>query len=114
MTADTNRCARGVAWISCRHTHSAFGCAVGTSHGHGGEVGAGEGIRTLDPLLGKHAGCRSRRHNSDVRLQGNCRGNRRSGARSVPLLRRAQRDTGPIIWSPGEKRWWRVAACSER
>ena len=49
MTADTNRCTRGVAWISCRHTHSAFGCAVGTSHGHGGEVGAGEGIRTLDP-----------------------------------------------------------------
>ena len=92
------------------------GCrlATGTSQPWGGEVGAGEGIRTLDPLLGKHAGCRSRRHNSDVRLQGNCRGNRRSGARSVPLLRRAQRDTGPIIWSPGEKRWWRVAACSER
>ncbi len=52
------------------------GCrlATGTSQPWGGEVGAGEGIRTLDPLLGKHAGCRSRRHNSDVRLQGNCRG----------------------------------------
>ena len=52
------------------------GCrlATGTSQHLAALVGAGEGIRTLDPLLGKHAGCRSRRHNSDVRLQGNCRG----------------------------------------
>ena len=63
------------------------GCrlATGTSHPLYARSGAGEGIRTLDPLLGKHAGCRSRRHNSDARLQGNYREIAGQGASAPPL-----------------------------